>query len=311
MRSPRGADRGRGRAMQERWSAVAAQHHPCRRRPRMDELGLLNAPGFGAERAGQLASNAVARPPAGEPGWRPTLARWCFRALPPDLDRGKAVSDETPARRAHGSTGWRATAGWRVRAAIGAANLPFCAERCRPGSCRPAKRRGPRCRRWFRRCRAQPGRTLHHCGRASSTAMIGRDAANSSIAGSRRRPGDSAAGGDSERSGRVEPLGRALARRRWLAGRGSRRISRAAEPRSVRGVVGRGAEQAGHAADSAVFADEGHPPGRRSPEPSIRSVAEATSTWRKVAQDVGARPAEIGRMASAFEHRDFDDALLL
>lgn len=43
----------------------------------------------------------------------------------------------------------------------------------------------------------------------------------------------------------------------------------------------------------------------------IRGVAEVTSTWRRVAHEVGARASEIHRMASAFEHRDLEDALRL
>jgi serine/threonine-protein kinase HipA len=37
---------------------------------------------------------------------------------------------------------------------------------------------------------------------------------------------------------------------------------------------------------------------------TIREVADATCTWRTVATETGARPAEINRMASAFEHED-------
>jgi serine/threonine-protein kinase HipA len=36
----------------------------------------------------------------------------------------------------------------------------------------------------------------------------------------------------------------------------------------------------------------------------IQEVAAATATWRSVAKEVGARPSEIDRMASAFEHDD-------
>lgn len=43
----------------------------------------------------------------------------------------------------------------------------------------------------------------------------------------------------------------------------------------------------------------------------IRDVAAATSTWRIVAAAVGARPAEINRMASAFEHDDLARAKAL
>lgn len=43
----------------------------------------------------------------------------------------------------------------------------------------------------------------------------------------------------------------------------------------------------------------------------IREVAAVTATWRAVAKAVGARPAEIQRMASAFEHEDSKRALAL
>lgn len=43
----------------------------------------------------------------------------------------------------------------------------------------------------------------------------------------------------------------------------------------------------------------------------LKEVAVATATWRSVAQAVGARPAEINRMASAFEHGVLRSALLL
>ena len=43
----------------------------------------------------------------------------------------------------------------------------------------------------------------------------------------------------------------------------------------------------------------------------IREVAEASRTWRAVAVEVGARRAEIARMASAFEHADLQAALKL
>lgn len=43
----------------------------------------------------------------------------------------------------------------------------------------------------------------------------------------------------------------------------------------------------------------------------IREVAGATSTWRDVAAGAGARPAEIHRMGSAFEHEDLRRALAL
>jgi serine/threonine-protein kinase HipA len=37
----------------------------------------------------------------------------------------------------------------------------------------------------------------------------------------------------------------------------------------------------------------------------IKEVAIVTATWRDTARAVGARPAEINRLASAFEHDDF------
>jgi serine/threonine-protein kinase HipA len=43
----------------------------------------------------------------------------------------------------------------------------------------------------------------------------------------------------------------------------------------------------------------------------INEVAKVTASWRDVAKAVGARPAEINRMASAFEHEDLRRALLL
>jgi serine/threonine-protein kinase HipA len=43
----------------------------------------------------------------------------------------------------------------------------------------------------------------------------------------------------------------------------------------------------------------------------IREVANATRTWRTVAMEVGAKPAEINRMASAFEHDDLAQALAI
>jgi len=36
-----------------------------------------------------------------------------------------------------------------------------------------------------------------------------------------------------------------------------------------------------------------------------------TATWRETAKEAGARPAEITRMASAFEHDDLKGALAL
>ena len=43
----------------------------------------------------------------------------------------------------------------------------------------------------------------------------------------------------------------------------------------------------------------------------IKDVATATATWREAAKVVGARSAEINRMASAFEHEDLRRALAL
>ena len=43
----------------------------------------------------------------------------------------------------------------------------------------------------------------------------------------------------------------------------------------------------------------------------VKKVATATATWRDVAKEVGARAAEIIRMASAFEHDDLKQALTL
>jgi serine/threonine-protein kinase HipA len=43
----------------------------------------------------------------------------------------------------------------------------------------------------------------------------------------------------------------------------------------------------------------------------IKEVATATATWRDVAREVGARPSEINRMASAFEHEDLRRAQAL
>jgi len=43
----------------------------------------------------------------------------------------------------------------------------------------------------------------------------------------------------------------------------------------------------------------------------IKEVATVTASWRETARSVGARPAEINRMASAFEHEDLQRALAL
>jgi hypothetical protein len=40
-------------------------------------------------------------------------------------------------------------------------------------------------------------------------------------------------------------------------------------------------------------------------------VARTTALWRDVAREVGARAAEISRMASAFEHTELEQALAL
>jgi serine/threonine-protein kinase HipA len=44
---------------------------------------------------------------------------------------------------------------------------------------------------------------------------------------------------------------------------------------------------------------------------AIKAVADVTATWRQVAKQVGARAAEVTRMASAFEHDDLKRALAL
>jgi serine/threonine-protein kinase HipA len=43
----------------------------------------------------------------------------------------------------------------------------------------------------------------------------------------------------------------------------------------------------------------------------IKEVATVTATWRETAKAVGARSAEISRMASAFEHEDLTRARAL
>ena len=43
----------------------------------------------------------------------------------------------------------------------------------------------------------------------------------------------------------------------------------------------------------------------------IKEVAAVTATWRDTAEMVGARSAEINRMASAFEHDELKRALAL
>ena len=43
----------------------------------------------------------------------------------------------------------------------------------------------------------------------------------------------------------------------------------------------------------------------------VKEVATVTATWRDTAKAVGARSAEINRMASAFEHDDLKRALAL
>jgi serine/threonine-protein kinase HipA len=44
---------------------------------------------------------------------------------------------------------------------------------------------------------------------------------------------------------------------------------------------------------------------------NIKELAAVTATWRDTAKAVGARLAEISRMASAFEHDDLKRALVL
>ena len=51
--------------------------------------------------------------------------------------------------------------------------------------------------------------------------------------------------------------------------------------------------------------------GTRQARTIIREVAEVTRTWQAVAAEVGAKRAEITRMASAFEHEDLQAALKL
>jgi serine/threonine-protein kinase HipA len=51
--------------------------------------------------------------------------------------------------------------------------------------------------------------------------------------------------------------------------------------------------------------------GLKSARVILREVAAVTATWRDVAKNVGARAAEIARMASAFEHEDLKKALAL
>ncbi len=59
--------------------------------------------------------------------------------------------------------------------------------------------------------------------------------------------------------------------------------------------------------EAAEFFALGLPDARR----IIKEVAMATSSWREVAAAAGARPAEIHRMASAFEHEEHARALIL
>lgn len=59
--------------------------------------------------------------------------------------------------------------------------------------------------------------------------------------------------------------------------------------------------------EAAEFFALGLPDARR----IIKEVAMATSSWREVAAAAGARPAEIKRMASAFEHEEHARALIL
>jgi serine/threonine-protein kinase HipA len=59
--------------------------------------------------------------------------------------------------------------------------------------------------------------------------------------------------------------------------------------------------------DAAEYFGLGLAPARK----IINEVATATAGWRDVAKEVGARAAEITRMASAFEHDDLERALAL
>lgn len=43
----------------------------------------------------------------------------------------------------------------------------------------------------------------------------------------------------------------------------------------------------------------------------IKEVAVVTATWRETTNEVSARPSEITRMSSAFEHDDLKQALAL
>jgi serine/threonine-protein kinase HipA len=43
----------------------------------------------------------------------------------------------------------------------------------------------------------------------------------------------------------------------------------------------------------------------------LGEVAKATSSWRSVAKEVGAKAKEVHRMASAFEHGNLQQALAL
>jgi serine/threonine-protein kinase HipA len=43
----------------------------------------------------------------------------------------------------------------------------------------------------------------------------------------------------------------------------------------------------------------------------IKEVAVMTATWRETAKEVGARPTDITRISSAFEHDDLRRALVL
>jgi serine/threonine-protein kinase HipA len=59
--------------------------------------------------------------------------------------------------------------------------------------------------------------------------------------------------------------------------------------------------------DAAEYFGLGLAPARK----IINEIAAATAGWRDVAKEVGARAAEITRMASAFEHHDLERALAL
>jgi serine/threonine-protein kinase HipA len=51
--------------------------------------------------------------------------------------------------------------------------------------------------------------------------------------------------------------------------------------------------------------------GPKSARDIIAQVGQATRAWRDVAAEVGAQPAEVRRMQSAFEHKDLERALAI